>query len=241
MVNFKSTEELLAWIVDYFAEHFGAHAILKGGMALKLLHSPRYTNDVDYVFVPFGSKLDIEALIHAKLSKVNGLDSKATFNSKAMRLLVRYGGQSAQIEINVSTECPSTVASTALLGGQYGYTPKVVRIMDLPVSCAHKLAAWNERRLLRDLYDIYQFISVLDVFPDHATLIQRLAETRAYHGIKPAKNLGHLKNDLLKEGRRAAKDSLNELKPLLAPEELIGLGIRLQGALGVLVKRLGDK
>ena len=56
MEKFKSTEELLAWIIDFFATCFGNSAILKGGMSLRLLHSPRYTNDVDYVFIPFDSK-----------------------------------------------------------------------------------------------------------------------------------------------------------------------------------------
>ena len=56
MEKLESTKALLAWIVDFFAVNFGNSAILKGGMSLRLMHSPRYTNDVDYIFVPFGSK-----------------------------------------------------------------------------------------------------------------------------------------------------------------------------------------
>ena len=44
MENFKSTEALLSWIVNFFAQKFGNSAILKGGMSLRLMHSPRYTN-----------------------------------------------------------------------------------------------------------------------------------------------------------------------------------------------------
>ncbi len=58
MERFESTEALLAWIVDFFADRFGNSAILNGGMSLRLMHSPRYTNDVDYIFVPFDSKKD---------------------------------------------------------------------------------------------------------------------------------------------------------------------------------------
>ena len=43
MENFKNTEELLAWVVNFFATEFGNHAIIRGGMALRLLNSPRYT------------------------------------------------------------------------------------------------------------------------------------------------------------------------------------------------------
>lgn len=56
MDKLNSTEELLSWIVNFFAIHFGNSAILKGGMSLRLMHSPRYTNDVDYIFIPFDSK-----------------------------------------------------------------------------------------------------------------------------------------------------------------------------------------
>ena len=47
MKNFRNTEELLAWIINFFAEEFGSAAIIRGGMALRLLNSPRYTNDID--------------------------------------------------------------------------------------------------------------------------------------------------------------------------------------------------
>jgi predicted nucleotidyltransferase component of viral defense system len=39
MADFRSTEELLAWLVDFIAVRFGSQAILKGGMALRLLQS----------------------------------------------------------------------------------------------------------------------------------------------------------------------------------------------------------
>ena len=51
MEKFENKEALLAWIVDFFSTSFGNSAILKGGMALRLMHSPRYTNDVDYIFI----------------------------------------------------------------------------------------------------------------------------------------------------------------------------------------------
>lgn len=40
-------------------EDFKNHAILKGGMVLKLLGSTRKTLDLDYTFVPFKSKKEI--------------------------------------------------------------------------------------------------------------------------------------------------------------------------------------
>ncbi len=36
-----------------------------------------------------------------------------------------------------------------------------------------KIAAWNERRLMRDLYDMYQYASAMKVQPDTETLRMR--------------------------------------------------------------------
>ena len=90
MEMFKSTEALLSWIVDFFAQKFGNSAILKGGMSLRLMHSPRYTNDVDYIFVPFDSKKDVKTLVGEALAQVEGLSFNTTMNSKALRIIIDY-------------------------------------------------------------------------------------------------------------------------------------------------------
>ena len=41
---------------------------------------------------------------------------------------------------------------------------------------ANKLAAWNERVLLRDLYDIYFFYTAIELMPDMNVLEQRLSK-----------------------------------------------------------------
>ena len=83
MEMFENTEALLAWIVDFFATSFGNSAVLKGGMALRLMHSPRYTNDVDYIFIPFDSKKGAKEIIEQALSTVEGLRYESAMNSKA--------------------------------------------------------------------------------------------------------------------------------------------------------------
>ncbi len=60
MVN--KGEALIARALDCISQHFGKRAILRGGMVLRILGSPRYTNDLDYVFVPYKSKKDIDGL-----------------------------------------------------------------------------------------------------------------------------------------------------------------------------------
>jgi hypothetical protein len=54
-----TVDGLFLWVMHRFAEVFEEHAVLKGGIALRLLDCPRSTTDIDYVFVPFRSKTGI--------------------------------------------------------------------------------------------------------------------------------------------------------------------------------------
>ena len=230
MENFKNTEELLAWVVNFFATEFGNHAIIRGGMALRLLNSPRYTNDIDYVFVPFTSKKEIRPLIEQKLSMVEGLVFNITLNSKVMNVNINYLSQNCQIEINVENECQSLAMSSSPLASLYGMPARIVRILDLSIAFAHKIAAWNERELLRDLFDIYQYKAILRVEPDLKILQKRLAKVRIYPKAKPARNIKALRKKLLLAVNELSEQKMQELKPLLPEAELAGLHLRIAAA-----------
>ena len=238
MADFRSTEELLAWLVDFIAVQFGTHAILKGGMALRLLQSQRYTNDVDLVMVPFRSKRDAEALLLGELRKVEGLEVEGSMNSKALRLLIRHKGQSAQLEVSAKESCPSEIASTGLLSSVHGLPPRAIRIMALPEAFAHKAAAWNERRLLRDVYDLYLFRSVLQVSMNLETLDKRLEQAKSNRGKHPARSREELAEALLACGKGLDEHRMDELRPLLPESELVGLEARLGAALGRIASEL---
>lgn len=238
MEKFENTEALLAWIVDFFSTSFGNSAILKGGMALRLMHSPRYTNDVDYIFIPFDSKKDAKVLIEQALSKVNGLQFYSTMNSKALRILLTYGGQRAQIEINVENECPSIPMSSAQLSTAHGRPARILRIMEPGVSFAHKIAAWNERELMRDLYDIYQYESLFKVKPQIDILQMRLKKARSYKGVTAAREINELVDKLTQVAEKLNDDNLAELRPLLSEEELAGLAFRMRPAILRLCEKL---
>lgn len=238
MAAFRSTEELLAWLVDFVSLRLGAHAILKGGMALRLLQSQRHTNDVDLVLVPFRSKREAEAMILGELRKVEGLAVESSMNSKALRLLVHHGGQSAQVEVSARETCPSEPASTSLLSAPYGMPPRFIRIMALPEAFSHKTAAWNERRLMRDIYDMYVFKSVHQVAMDLATLDGRLEQVKPNRGIRPAKSRSELVKALLGCAKNLDERGIAELRPLLPESELVGLAVRLKAALGRIAMEL---
>lgn len=238
MEKLENTEALLAWIVDFFATNFGNSAILKGGMALRLMHSPRYTNDVDYIFIPFDSKKDAKEIIERALLKVDGLQFRSSMNSKALRILLTYGGQSAQIEVNVEKECLSIPMSSALLSTAYGRPARILRIMEPGVSFAHKIAAWNERELMRDLYDIYQYESLFKVKPRMDVLQMRLKKARSYKGVAAAREMDELVNKLTQRAEMLNDENLAELQPLLSEEELAGLAFRMRPAILNLCEKL---
>ena len=231
MEKLENTEALLAWIVDFFATNFGNSAILKGGMALRLMHSPRYTNDVDYIFIPFDSKKDAKEIIERALLKVDGLQFRSSMNSKALRVLLTYGGQSAQIEVNAEKDCPSIPMSSALLSTAHGRPARILRIMEPGVSFAHKIAAWNERELMRDLYDIYQYESLFKVKPRMDILQMRLKKARSYKGVAAAREMDELVNKLTQRAEMLNDENLAELQPLLSEEELAGLAFRMRPAI----------
>jgi len=238
MKNFRNTEELLAWVINFFATEFGNNAIIRGGMALRLLNSPRYTNDIDYVFIPFTSKKKLKPLIEKKLSSVQGLDFSITLNSKVMDININYLSQSCQIEINVETKYESLPTSSSPVASLYGMPAKIVRIANLPIAFAHKIAAWNERELLRDLFDIYQHKAILRVEPNLEILQKRLANVRIYKNAKPARNLKALKEKLLFAADELNEREIQELKPLLPETELAGLHLRMAVAVREFLKNL---
>jgi predicted nucleotidyltransferase component of viral defense system len=53
----------------------------------------------------------------------------------------------------------------------------IIQVIDFGIALANKLAAWNERRLVRDLYDIYFLYKMVCVVPDEETLQFRLIDS----------------------------------------------------------------
>ncbi|MDA3799417.1 MAG: nucleotidyl transferase AbiEii/AbiGii toxin family protein [Kiritimatiellae bacterium] len=230
MNNIETTEELMLFLINLFGESFPQSAILKGGMTLRLLDSPRYTNELDYVFIPYKSKKEIEESILKVLDDVDGLTYTHNLNSKCLRIKVKYNNLLTQIEVNVAEDCPSVSVTTASMAINTGQLSRVVRIMDYSVSMAHKLAVWNERNLVRDLYDLYFYYVFLKILPDISTLEERLKNIAS---IKQNKNPKVMDMAALLQKLRSALQALttkdiNELADYLPAEDLPGLEMKLK-------------
>jgi hypothetical protein len=229
-----TADGLFLWVMHRFSAVFEEHAVLKGGMALRLVDSPRATTDIDYVFIPFRSKVDIRERIECVLNEIEGADITIHLHSTTLRADVRMDDVAIQVEVSVSTQCPSAAMATAGFAESLGQPSHIVRVMSWDTALAHKLAAWNERRLLRDLYDCYFISARLGQHPNLETLEARLARIRSrLPGLKSKKTM--TKADLacaLREAVQRMRDATisEELAPLLPESELAGLRDRLRAA-----------
>ena len=240
-MRFESLEGFLIWIVGFFGSSFQHHAILKGGMVLRLLDSPRSTNDADFVFVPYANRKEILDDVRRALGTVEGLEWSDRIDSRAWRILLKYGAWQAQVEITVAASCPSIPLSTAPLARLHGQTGAIVRVMDLPVALSHKLAAWNERRLWRDVHDLWFLHSLRNIDLDLPTLAARLEHVVPRRGKPRSMTFDELSLEL----RRAADEVdatkvLVELGDTLPSSDFAGIEQRLATTLSRLALRLAE-
>ena len=115
MDQYNRIEEFLTTIINLFASEFSNHAILRGGMVLRLLDSPRLTNDLDYLFVPYRSKKEVLPQILEVLNSIADVTVSYSMNSKCLRFKISKKDLVVQVEVKVDSDCKVEVISTAAL------------------------------------------------------------------------------------------------------------------------------
>jgi hypothetical protein len=183
------------------------------------------TNDLDLLFVPFTSKNEILPELRRDMSEVEGVESKISADSKCIRCLVRYGQIQIQIEATIAESCEYESISAISQG-----TPILLAAQRRDIALAHKLGAWNERHLMRDHYDLYFFVSVLNVMPDMGTLRERLL--KVFSGRTNRSKAMALPELIakLKQARNQLSDKVikAELGAILSRNELAGLDLKIK-------------
>lgn len=244
LAEIHDTESLMVWLMNRIADSFGSHAILKGGMQLRLVDCPRFTNDLDYVFVPFSSKKAVRNRIQDALMENPGIRVRSSINSKCIRYDVMFEQLKVQVEVNVALHCESQELSTVSLARTKNQQGRIIRVMNFGCALAHKLAAWNERGLVRDLFDVYFMAIILNISPDPKVLKQRLAKIeRRTKGAKPD---NMTMSDFVRKLKTAADDLTpakvsNELRDYMSPEELPGLDLKIAGGLRKIIDLLSGE
>jgi predicted nucleotidyltransferase component of viral defense system len=235
----EKEQALLAQIIDLFAQRFDRNAVLCGGMVLRILGSPRLTNDLDYAFIPFKSKNDILDDIVNCLKQIPGSEIRHAMNSKCLRIIITVGETSVQVEVKTAMKIATSTTSTRLLSPLFNLPPRTIKILDFPVAMANKMAAWNERRLIRDLYDIW-FFCRMNVLPDEETLTKRLLKPDYSRTVKKADYFKGTSTDdffeLLRKTCASLTDSdiEKELSDYLPVPELAGLSDMFRAAFATL-------
>jgi len=234
-MNMKE-EELLVKVMDLFAIRFDKNAVLRGGMALRLLGCERFTNDLDYVFVPYRSKKQIVRDIVAALREIEGADVKYSMNSKCLRVILTVGGTSIQIEAKVAMEAAAEILSTGELARKFNLQPRLIRVSSYSAALANKMAAWNERRLARDVYDIWFYLK-MGVRPDIGILRKRLSKCsysktvsreNRFSGTGIEEFYGFMSSEVAKLGQKEIADALGDY---LKQEEIAGLSMKFRAEL----------
>lgn len=235
--NQKKREEIMTQIMNLFSQRFSKHAILCGGMVLRLLDCPRLTNDLDYTFVPYKSKKDIKEDVITALSEIPDSKINYTMNSKCLRVIINKNGVIVQVEAKVATSCATDILTTASLARLYNQTSSVIPVMAYPISLSNKLAAWLERRLIRDLYDIYFYLN-LGIKPDENTIKERLKKPQYSKRVKIIPKESSLNTlidfyDFLKEEviKITTQDIKSELSDFLSEEDMIGLEMKIKASI----------
>lgn len=246
----RSDESFRIWLINFLSEKFGNHAILKGGMVLRLLNSHRSTNDLDYIVIAYISKKDLVPLLKKALSDLPGLKFSYQLNSTHARYLLTvknsFGTFKAKLEINVAADCPYESLSTAEVSREFGQLPHIVCIMKLDIALAHKLAAWNERGLMRDIYDAYFLYQFLKILPDQEVLGKRLQKIIYSRGKKekgPTKmTLLEFLDHLEKALHTLSFESIDrELHDYFPPKEIEGLDLKIKKSLSQMIEDLRTK
>jgi predicted nucleotidyltransferase component of viral defense system len=236
MENMLKEEALLVRVMDLFARKFDRKAVLRGGMGLRILGCGLLTNDLDYVFVPFKSKKDIVADVISALKEIEGAQIDYSFNSKCLRAALKVDDVSIQIEAEVAMEAPVQIISNKELARKFNLQPRLIPVVEYSVALANKMAAWNERRLIRDVYDIWFYLT-MGVKPDIKTLKKRLKKP-SYS--KLVRKTDHFKGggveefyDLLRMKIRDITDKGIEdsLGDYLKKEDIAGLSMKFRAEL----------
>lgn len=248
MDTIRSDEGLRLWLINHLAEKLGEHAILKGGMVLRLLDCPRYTNDLDYVFIPFRSKKDIIPLLDKAFSGLTGVQVQKGLHSTNVRydisLTNAFGTFRTYLEANVSESCESEPVSTGDAAVKNNQLPRVVRVMRFDVALANKLAAWNERKLVRDLYDAYFMHKHLNQTPHLPTLAARLQKINYARRVKGSSlprsmTLAEFLDRLEQKVRGLTDNDIDqEMRDSLDLTQRAGLALKMRAGLTQMIEKI---
>lgn len=238
----KNLEPFLARLMNFLAEKYKNQLVLKGGMLLRLLDSPRSTQDLDYAWIRTRKRNLFAEDLKSALETLEGIRvADVAVNSRGifLEVLDQNSNLRAKLEISVvdSFHRPPQAMTTAALSHPHALKPQVVATMDLAEFFSHKIAASLERNLVRDLYDL-MVLGRLTPF-DEGTLRERLSQLEIRRAkprlVTPQEAAAMLR---AKTEALAPETIQTELSSLLLSEPLEGMNLLLKAAVSRIIERI---
>ena len=153
--------------------------------------------------MPFSSKKDVVNQIRTCLLAFDpAVQVRHQISSKNAKFYLELEQIAISVEVSVALSLESISMNTSVLALPLKIPAQIIRLMKPEIALAHKIAAWNERRLLRDVYDIYFWFSVQRIWSDRDVLEQRLSriESRqAQHKSRKKMPVAELCEELITE------------------------------------------
>ncbi len=228
-------EKVLLEVIHHISAAFGPEAVLKGGMSLRMYGIARSTIDVDYCFQPHKRKKGFMDELVQIAGSLFELPPRVTADSNKVQILGKRNGVDVIIEASAHPGFePETIATTAVARG-VNLPPQLISVMPKSIAFAHKLGAWLDRRLARDLYDIHVYYAYLRAAPDPAILEQRILKPSYAKGINEKPVLTSKEdflNFLCEQADRMDEHKLEEdLQGIVDERERAGIGIQILSTL----------
>jgi predicted nucleotidyltransferase component of viral defense system len=225
-------DKALLMVIQAISAQFGPTAVLKGGMALRLQGIPRSTIDADFTFKPFKGKTPFTSDLITLMNKI--CDKKVTHSSDSKKLQIVGIVQGTEVLIEASAHAqdfdPEPLDTTSL-SNQHDLSPSIISIMPNSMGFSNKLGAWYDRRLSRDLYDIYIYYEILRSKPDLEILLQRIHKPNFTKLIKNKPSLVSIDaflNFVAKECSEKGNLKIeNELEGVIEERERRGIGTKI--------------
>jgi predicted nucleotidyltransferase component of viral defense system len=188
--------------------------------------------DADYSFQPSKSKKDFSEDIIDFMNEICDAPVRHSMDSKKLKIDGVYHQSKIVIEANAHEAFEPQAISTTTMAKKYDLQSCVISIVPNDMAFANKCGAWLDRRLARDLYDIYIYLEVLRVKPDLEILQKRILKPSYARQVKERPHLSDIDDFLcfLKSecDKVSDQDIETELMAIIPPDELLGLGGEIQ-------------
>lgn len=237
----KAPEELLVKVMGILAEKYKNQLVLHGGMVLRLLNSPRSTQDLDYFWVRTKRRNLFGKELKTVLEKIEGIQvTSVSSKSRGVFLDVEDQLSKQKIKIEISVEekrkKPPIPLTTASLANLYSLKTHIISVMDLSEGFSQKIGACLERNLCRDLYDLVQFEPLTSF--DEPSLRERLSILQVRRAKPQKVSFGQAAQMLRKRTEDLTSQKIaEELGSWLSKEQLAGIEIIIKAT----IERIAQK